>query len=1150
MSVDRFRFVSPGVFINEIDETQIPGPPALGAGPVVIGVSAKGPALVPVTVSTYKDFVDLFGAPQPGSTRNSDTWRLGNRSNPTYGAYAARAYLANASPLTYIRLVGDQDPQATEAAGWEVPDFTSDEASTTGGTYGLFIIGTGSANASVAATATIVGTAALAAETATSFILTNADDSTVTFTTDPTLNFADVTAGIGDHEWRVNTGGSFASDGIRKATQAAWIACKGAIDAGELDMTILPTSFAGTEEEFTLTQTTAGNSGNTAITLITGITADGATAFAGGVNSNGHGEGMLAAVFYLSGTATTIGLSGNVAGVSALTSACAALIEPVTVGNNKEYKIRIEGPDQDTLETTFNFNPKSGRYIRKVFNTNPQVLNPAITADANKKNYFLGQSYERAVIDYVEQLEGSGDITRSDFSNTYGVIIGLSSGSAKGGDFKRNYQTPATPWIVGQDLSDNSASFDINSSVEQLFRIHSRDDVEYAQRNYKISFSDIKASPNSNFNPYGTFSLLVRSIRDTDENPVILEQFDNLNLNPASNGFIGKRIGTRTFSWDTVNKKWDIDGEYDVQSKYIRVELTDQVAAGDQEATLLPFGFRGLPIHRGFNIAISGTRGNGMYDYDLSTANMSEGAKPIFADGGAEDIPNPVLDIPGASLRQGAYFADEALIHTASLLTPALPQRARSDDGRLLKETNAFWGLTTNQADNTLLFDGSIRDMVTTMPEGIAAGMTILSPGFSLDDLAPVTAGDHDGSPAKHSGSDPGLYFDTIAGSSATISALSPYRGTPTGGRRAGTSYTAVSGTYTEVLDLGYDRFTVPLYGGFDGFDITERNPFNNTRALGGPDESSITTAAYPMYYTLKKAIDSVSDVDQININMAAIPGVTDIQVTDYLLAMAEDRKDVLAVIDLEGGYLPVTEGSTTGPVAFNDRRGSSASTVTKIDDRDFNTSYGCTYYPWVQINDTAASTRVWVPPSTIAMGVLAASSARSELWFAPAGFNRGGLSRGSAGLNVINVIEKLTADQRDDLYEVNINPIASFPAEGIVVFGQKTLQATPSALDRINVRRLMIYLRKQITIIANGILFDPNVQITWNRFTNRVDPFLNSIKQRFGLSDYRVVLDESTTTPDLVDRNIMYAKILLKPTRAIEFIALDFVITRTGVEF
>jgi len=180
----------------------------------------------------------------------------------------------------------------------------------------------------------------------------------------------------------------------------------------------------------------------------------------------------------------------------------------------------------------------------------------------------------------------------------------------------------------------------------------------------------------------------------------------------------------------------------------------------------------------------------------------------------------------------------------------------------------------------------------------------------------------------------------------------------------------------------------------------------------------------------------------------------------------------------------------------------------------------------------------------------MASSAATAELWFAPAGFNRGGLNNGSAGLNVVNVVEKLTADQRDDLYEVNINPIASFPAEGIVVFGQKTLQATSSALDRINVRRLMIFLKKQITEISNGILFDPNQQVTWNRFLNQVNPFLASVRNRFGLSDYKVVLDASTTTPDLVDRNVMYAKILLKPTRAIEFIALDFVITRSGVEF
>ena len=148
------------------------------------------------------------------------------------------------------------------------------------------------------------------------------------------------------------------------------------------------------------------------------------------------------------------------------------------------------------------------------------------------------------------------------------------------------------------------------------------------------------------------------------------------------------------------------------------------------------------------------------------------------------------------------------------------------------------------------------------------------------------------------------------------------------------------------------------------------------------------------------------------------------------------------------------------------------------------------------------------------------------------------------------NVKLRLTSKDRDKLYAVNINPIASFPSEGIVIFGQKTLQVQRSALDRINVRRLLIFLKKEVSRIANGILFEPNVQATWDRFTAAVNPFLADVKARFGLTDFRVVLDNTTTTDDLIDRNILYAKIYLKPARAIEFIALDFIITRTGASF
>tara|TARA_Y100000296_G_C5014038_1_gene176563 strand:- start:151 stop:594 length:444 start_codon:yes stop_codon:yes gene_type:complete len=144
----------------------------------------------------------------------------------------------------------------------------------------------------------------------------------------------------------------------------------------------------------------------------------------------------------------------------------------------------------------------------------------------------------------------------------------------------------------------------------------------------------------------------------------------------------------------------------------------------------------------------------------------------------------------------------------------------------------------------------------------------------------------------------------------------------------------------------------------------------------------------------------------------------------------------------------------------------------------------------------------------------------------------------------------QLSSRDRDRLYDANINPIATFPAEGIVVFGQKTLQVTPSALDRINVRRLLIFLKKEVSRIAATTLFEQNVLSTWNDFSIRVEQLLNDVKSGLGLTDFKVVLDETTTTPELVDRNILYAKVFLKPARAIEFIALDFVITDTGASF
>ena len=341
---------------------------------------------------------------------------------------------------------------------------------------------------------------------------------------------------------------------------------------------------------------------------------------------------------------------------------------------------------------------------------------------------------------------------------------------------------------------------------------------------------------------------------------------------------------------------------------------------------------------------------------------------------------------------------------------------------------------------------------------------------------------------------------------------------------------------------MGHDKFTTVLYGGFDGWDVREKEPLNNTRALSVSSEKD----SYA-YFSLTKAIEIVKDSERVECNILAMPGVINQNLTTRLVRIAEERADALAVIDIENDFTPTGENNSTDMA----NQGNVDTAVRVMKDRKIDSSYGAAYYPWVQIQDTRTNQILWAPPSVVALGAMAYSDTIKDVWFAPAGFNRGGLTAtGAGGVPVVGVNQQLTSKQRDKLYEVNVNPIASFPAEGIVVFGQKTLQLTPSALDRINVRRLLIFLKKEISRIASMTLFEPNVEVTWAAFRSQADALLSSVKSKLGLADYKLVLDETTTTPDLIDRNIMYAKVYLKPARAIEFIALDFIITRSGASF
>jgi hypothetical protein len=364
------------------------------------------------------------------------------------------------------------------------------------------------------------------------------------------------------------------------------------------------------------------------------------------------------------------------------------------------------------------------------------------------------------------------------------------------------------------------------------------------------------------------------------------------------------------------------------------------------------------------------------------------------------------------------------------------------------------------------------------------------------------------------------------------------------GSRKAGTSLTATaSNDYRTLLDFGIDSFTAPFFGGFDGFDITKPDPLANSQV---PDDAS-KQSSY-VFATYRQALETVADPELLDFNILAVPGLTYTGLTNYQMEVCEERRDALAIIDLPNVYTPFAESYVANKTQRANRN--VAGTVSALRQRRIDNSYACTFYPWVQTRDARNGQNLWVPPSVAMMGVFASSQAKSDVWFAPAGFNRGGLSDGAAGIPILNASSRLSSKERDMLYDANINPIASFPSTGIVVFGQKTLQARRSALDRINVRRLVIFLKKQISVLSTQVLFEQNVQATWDRFKGLIEPFLANVKTRYGVTEYKLILDETTTTPDLIDQNILYAKIMIKPARAIEFIAIDFIIASTGASF
>ena len=335
-------------------------------------------------------------------------------------------------------------------------------------------------------------------------------------------------------------------------------------------------------------------------------------------------------------------------------------------------------------------------------------------------------------------------------------------------------------------------------------------------------------------------------------------------------------------------------------------------------------------------------------------------------------------------------------------------------------------------------------------------------------------------------------------------------------GSLSGSLPAAVSGTFA----YGSDGYVKHPRAFFNSIVKENTQGFNLHEQAGGISGSTA-------YYD---AIDILANADEYDINMLFLPGIIQeaggqhSNIITHAIAMCEERGDVFLVID---------------PTKYGDSIGTA-----QLAAEGRTSNYTAMYYPWVQVADPDLNRNVWIPPSCVVAGVLTFNDYVRFPWFAPAGLNRGGIEI------AVQAETKLTTAMRDDLYASNVNPIATFPREGVVVWGQKTLQKKRSALDRINVRRLLIAAKKFVASSSRYLVFEQNTVRTRDKFISIVTPYFNDVQQKEGLYDFRVVMDESNNTPEVIDRNELRGAIYLKPTRTAEFLIIDFFVLPTGAVF
>ena len=718
---------------------------------------------------------------------------------------------------------------------------------------------------------------------------------------------------------------------------------------------------------------------------------------------------------------------------------------------------------------------------------NPYATFGLNITDKDGQNFFFETSFQNSDPKYISKVFGSSNFAKPrtvvplfveerfqallNYGWRKGFIRGLSCdltalpNARQGNDptsiawYLEQYQSPTSPWVVSE-LRGNK--------VYNLFKFTTIADGDAANTEVKLSITNIS------FNN-GTFDVLVRDFFDSDSNPVVLEKFTNCNMNPNDNAFIAKKIGTT-------------DGEYQLNSKYVMIEINE-----DAPIDALPCGFLGF--------------------------NFREyaGVRPPFPIIKAKyDYPGEVIYNPPFGLSSGA---DDAT-------------RSNGDNVR-----RTYLGISDSIGIDVDYYSYKGKQLpLDICNDSTGEDWAYRSRGFHMDKNASgITVPN-----AFVTSGTPAFYVGDAEFTSDPDNETNPY------------------------YRLYARKFSLLCQGGFDGWDIYREYRTNQDRfKLGrtGYLNGACPSIKYPTatgwgafkqitvgdntqdwantdYYAYWLGQKTFANPEAVNINVFVTPGIDYVNHSDLVesaIDMIEnDRADSLYVCTTPDYNMFVP--STTGGLDLIYPQ----EAVDNLDTTGIDSNYTATYYPWVLTRDSVNNTQIYLPATAEVTRNLALTDNIAFPWFAAAGYTRG-------IVNAIKARKKLTQEDRDVLYSGRINPIATFSDVGTVIWGNKTLQIRQSALDRINVRRLLLQARKLISAVSVRLLFEQNDQKVRQDFLDAVNPILDAIRRDRGLYDFRVTV--SSDVADL-DRNQMTGKIYIKPTRSLEFIDITFYITPTGASF